>query len=115
MAKTFKEVFCDTFKCPPEKFEAQVFWKCLYPHAVPGALVIKAFNPDFFRADFELIQLISLDTSFAEIEADVQDFQFANSFGEHWLKKPLRLRLSGRRLLGLASQLYPSKNGVLNL
>jgi len=40
--KTFKEAFCERFKCPPERYEQKVFLRCLYRHALPVASVSRA-------------------------------------------------------------------------
>ena len=37
---TFRDLFCETYQCLAEEFRDTVFWRCLYPGAIPLARLI---------------------------------------------------------------------------
>jgi hypothetical protein len=54
--QTFKEAFCQRFRCSPERYETAVFWRAPFRHALPLAWCIGQIAPDFFADDLELIR-----------------------------------------------------------
>jgi len=102
---TFQEAFCARYRCPAAQFPDRAFRRCLYPHAVPLALVLRRLAPAFFREDLQLIQQLGLDQDLEEVDAALSDFQYVNRARRHWLRTGLKIRLSGRRVRELAADL----------
>ena len=104
--KTLQDTFCERQDCTAAQFENQIFWRCLYPHAVPLAWVLKKLNPSFFMDDRTLIQQLGFDRDLDEVDANLRDFQYVNNARRHWLRTGLKIRVSGRRVASLARKLF---------
>src|SRR5580765_1691964 len=66
----FGAAFCERYRCSMEDFDRRVFWKCLYPHALPLAAFLCWTNREFFRPDFDLIHSLASTTTFSEVRAE---------------------------------------------
>jgi len=104
--KTFKEAFCDRFNCPPERYEERVFWRCLHRHAIPVAILIHWINPEVFREDFDLIHEIGGMNDPLLFRGELDYFHGRNVRHDGWLRRYLRMRVSGRRMLKLKDALF---------
>jgi hypothetical protein len=106
--KTFRELFCEQFECPPEKFEEELFWKSVYRRALPLARLIHWLHPHFFQRDFAALRQLGVTTGHREFQSELQDYRYhLHSYG-HWAQKTLRVRISGQRLNRLFRRLRPS-------
>ena len=101
---TFKEVYCENYSCPPEHFGRQVFMKTLYPQARPLAL-FGGYRSARFARDRVLVDYCGTLRSFKEVEAEIKEY---TQLGENrrFLRRTLRLRVSGRRLARLAAECF---------
>lgn len=104
--KTFKEAFCERFRCPPERYEQSVFWRCLHRHAIPVAMLIRWINPEVFREDFDLIREIGGMNDPFLFRGEVDYFHGRNVRHDGLLRRYLRVRVSGRRVLKLKDALF---------
>jgi hypothetical protein len=102
----FKSLFCEFFQCPPADYEEQVFRKCLYFHARLAAPLIRTLSPAFFEEDFKLIQYLSAATNWRELNAEMVSFQDKNRYEGKFLRKTLKIRVSGRKAAALAQRLF---------
>src|SRR6185503_18617281 len=68
---TFRDLFCETYQCLAEEFRDTVFWRCLYPGAIPLARLIWHLNKGYFRPDVELIERVGNLTKPAEIRLEL--------------------------------------------
>jgi hypothetical protein len=105
IAKTFQQLYCDRHGCALEKFEKKIFWSCLYPHAVPFAALLRWFDRDFFRRDFEYLYLIGLATDANEFRREVEALEFSGQLDDGAFRRLLRLRVSAERLMKLQATL----------
>jgi hypothetical protein len=104
--RTFREIYCERHRCPPDKFTRRIFWRTLYPHARLVAPLILLFNYEFFSADRALIVYAGDALSVAQVRDEVRDF-FWDSNNRRWLRGALRLRVSGERLKNLSRRYLP--------
>lgn len=102
----FKALFCERFDCPPEKYEAWAFRRCLYFHARFLARLIRKLNPAFFAEDWSLLQYLGAAASSREANAEIRAFQDANRQKPNWLRTGLQIRISGRKAARLARQVF---------
>lgn len=58
-------------------------------------------NPQFFACDFKTIRQLGVATSFEEYVAEVDSFRSENRRHGGFLRRTLRMRVSGRRLMDL--------------
>lgn len=102
---SFRDAVCQHFRRAPEAYEEMVFSHCLYPHAIWPARLIRRFVPDYFSSDFELIRLVANKTGPEELRAEVRVHRSLFP-PETLLRRYLRVRLSGQRLLDLGVQVF---------
>ncbi|HWA87211.1 MAG TPA: hypothetical protein VG710_13370 [Opitutus sp.] len=103
---TFREAYCAQHECPPEQFAARVFWRSLYPHALPVAPLLLWLNYDYFSPDRSLILLAGDATSVTRVREEVRDY-FWDSANRGWMRRTLRLRVSGQRLKNVSRRYLP--------
>ncbi len=103
--RRFSDAVCEHFRCAPGAYAETVFWHCLYPHAVLPARLIRWFIPDYFDSDFELIRLVANSTESVQLRAEVRLHQMEPPPGI-LLRRLLRLRLSGQRLINLGGHVF---------
>lgn len=102
MSGNFRTAFCAHARCADAAFERTLFWQGLYRHAVPLALLIRWFAPNFFRPDEEFIRFVGADASLAEVEEDMERFEYGNRVQPHWLRTGLLIRVNQARIAALA-------------
>jgi hypothetical protein len=105
--RSFRHACCDWFGCTEAGYESALFWQCLFRHALPIAWIIRRFEPGFFREDFDLIHEVGAMTRPEIFRSEVNYFYGRNLRCKRWLRRVLRVRISGGRLLRLQRQLFP--------
>ena len=103
-AGTFRETFCESFQCPPAAFEEEVFWRCLYRHAVPVAAVLYRTRPELFKTDMDFIHEIGGVKNPDIFKNELNRFHGANVRDKTWLRGAFSVRVSARRLIRLKNQ-----------
>lgn len=104
----FRTAYCQRAHCEEASFEGMVFWRGLYWHALPFALVIRLFSRKFFRDDLELIRHVGADHSLEEVAEDVERFEYGNRVRSHWLRTGFRIHMSPGRIRALAAKCLKS-------
>lgn len=79
------------------KAERRLFWKGLYPHAVPFAPFLMVLRPGFFKPDRELIHGLANATTPQQSRDEMTYFIMSSANGT-WLRYRIRLRVSTRRV-----------------
>lgn len=105
--ETFKTAYCRRFGCAPGAFERRLFWRCLPLRAWPAALFFKMFYPSFFNADLEFLQGVGACRSSSQAVNEANSLGCDPALNEGLLRTPLGLRLSGRRLVRAAHEIWP--------
>lgn len=103
-SRDFRTAFCERFQCPPAEFEKRAFWRCLYPHATVAARLIQLVNPDYFEPDLRTLRHIGNASTVTHLLAEVNSFRADYRMRSRFLYDVLRLRISGKRVLRLASE-----------
>lgn len=104
--KTFRDAFCDSYRCAPERFEQALFWRALHRVAVPVAALVYWLKPDFFKEDLEAIRELGGARDADAFNHDVNLFYARNLRHGGFLRRTLDLRISGKRLIRI-------RNGVI--
>lgn len=105
--ENFRTAYCRRFKCPTKAFERRLFWRCLPLRAWPFAIVFRVFYPSFFNADLEFLHGIGGCKTPSEAVNEANSLSCDPALNEGILRTPLGLRLSGRRLVRTAHQIWP--------
>lgn len=109
--KTFKEAFCERYRCPSDQYLRRAFRKCLYRRAVLLAPIIMAVSPAFFQVDMDVIERIGSARSWRELHAELRAFSINSRLRTRPLRSQFRLRVSGNRICKLAEVLFgPQKS-----
>ena len=106
MARQFKTLFCERYKCSPSEYEERAFRKCLYWHARLLAPVLRLLSPGLFSADFKFINYLGETAGGREASAEALDFQDANRAKPNFLRTGLKIRVSGQKAASLARRLF---------
>ena len=103
-SKSFREAFCERYRCVPERFVPVALRKVL-PWRV--RLIRPFFTllyPDFFRLDFELVEMLGAAHSWSEINAALGAFSSNNHLRGGFYRNTLKVRASGRRVSRLVTK-----------
>jgi hypothetical protein len=103
--RSFQEAFCNQNECSIEEFESRVFWRCLHRRALPLSAFAYLIKRTFFEPDFRTIRQLGVAKSFEEFGEEVNSFRSENRRHGGLLRRRLRMRVSGRRLMALAFDL----------
>ncbi len=99
--RTFRQLFCEKYRCAPEAYDRKVFWRCLYRPTFPFAGLLYLVYPDFFTEDFKVIRLVGHTTTFKEFKTEIDIFYHNIRHSGGWLQHDFRIRISGSRLIAL--------------
>ena len=72
---------------------------CLYPHARPLASILRRLVPGYFVKDNQVIKYVGLATDANDVRTEVATFQETDHSRWRFLRRTLRLRVSGRRVM----------------
>src|SRR5262249_31800448 len=97
--KTFKALFCEIHRCPPEKFARRLFWAGLHRRALPFAKLLMLIKPRFFALDFQLVEEAGSSVAVDEFVSSINCFREDCKVEGSFLHEDLQLRISGKRLL----------------
>jgi hypothetical protein len=103
---TIRTTFCAQSKCSESAFERRFFWRGLYRHAVPLALLIEWLHPAFFRDDKAFVEYVGGDDCLGEVHEDISRFEYGNRIRQHWLRTGLRIRVNSARIAALVRQMW---------
>ena len=103
---TFKEVVCRRHGIAPADFVEFTFDFCLFPYARPAVRVLRALRPSFFASDLKMIESVA-DISDRKLVQKTLDRHRENFPVRGLLRRHLQLRVSGKKVLRLATKLLP--------
>jgi hypothetical protein len=104
--KSFKMAFCEVFGCSSERYETKVFWRCLYLHSLPLAIICCVICPSIFAKDRQLISTVANLSEMRELMAEADSFASEIRMDRKILRHRLYLRISGRKLVKLAASVF---------
>jgi len=89
-------------------FEEGVFWDALYSHARVPARILWRLWPSYFERDLDLVRRTGAATSLNELKFEIDNFRYQHpEFG--LLRRALKVRVSGQRIMKLARPLMPKE------
>jgi hypothetical protein len=105
---TFRERFCERFRCTPSDFELTVLWELLDPLPCAFGKLLARVKPEVLETDRRILRRVSRLDSVPDVLVAVQDLEkeyaARSDFGP--LRKIFKLRVSRDRLLKLTAQLW---------
>ncbi len=102
----FKVLFCERFGYPLPEYEERAFRRLLYGHAKPFAWLLRLLSPNFFLEDFKFVAALGAAVDSKEARADAANFHDVNKYAKGVLRTSLNLRVSGRKALRLAHEIF---------
>jgi hypothetical protein len=105
--KSFREGVTDRFDAP---YERTVFWHCLHRRSLPIAAAVYLINRDYFKLDFQTLRQLGLTRSLNEFREELEGYRYVYRREGGFFRKSLRVRLSGKRLMRMATNLFPEKS-----
>lgn len=106
--KSFRQLYCEFSGHPPEEFEKRVLLSCLFWHAGIVGRVFWLIDRRYFQEDVDLLGFLAVTQDYEEFKREVANHRFENP-PKGILRNLFRIRLSGRRLLKLAAELFPEE------
>jgi hypothetical protein len=97
---TLREVYCLVHSCAVDEFNDHLFWRSLYPHAVPFAVSLYLVNPTYFRPERELIAALGSASSQQQLDCELRHFNNRRVLG--WWRGRAHIRISTERLARIA-------------
>jgi hypothetical protein len=108
--RCFREAVCAKLGCAPEAYAQTVFWHCLYSHARLPAKVLARLRPNFFEDDLDLIRVVDDAETRAAFRREMDLHRYHHPL-QGFLREVLRIRVSGKKLTHLATQVLPRGSG----
>lgn len=99
--RTFEELYCRKWQCPPEQFRRRVFRSALPWHPRVISVLLGGFHGRFFAPDRILIGGVAEAQSLEAIAEEIRDF-FMDPANQTFVRKSCRLRISTKRLKAIA-------------
>jgi len=103
--KSFREVFCEHYRCPPARFETVAARKALPVFVRFLRPFILILDPGHFQLDFELMQQVGDARSWSEVNAVLGAFKSNNKLRGGFWRNTVKWRASGRRVSHLVRRL----------
>src|SRR5687767_5707635 len=105
--KTFRERFCEQFKCEDSNFEERVFWRCLNrPHAWIFAKFLFPKNRAIFKEDLDFIHELGGIRDPLTFKNEVNRYHGRNVREKGWIRGAFGIRVSGKRVMKLKNRLF---------
>ncbi len=94
----FSEQAIAQWECDDAAFVERTFWHALPRLTLPLAWLVRWVQADFFARDFELIRELGRTRDAQEYYFLIEQFRDETFRSGGWLRRRLRLRVSGMRL-----------------
>lgn len=108
--QSFRETFCERMGCADADYPARIFRRTLYGHARPLAFGLRLLRPDHFTIDDELIEVAGNARSWDEFNQALESHAFNNKLRGGFLRRQLKLRVSGQKLSRIAVRLLGARS-----
>jgi hypothetical protein len=104
---TFRERFCEQFKCELSLFEEAVFWRCLNrPHAWFFAKFIFPKRRFIFKEDLDFIHELGGVHDPLIFKNEVNRYHGRNVRERGWIRGTFGIRVSGKRVMKLKNRIF---------
>jgi len=103
---TFRERFCEYYKCGPEEFEQNVFWRTLHRHAYFLARWWHRRDPLIFKEDYDFIHEIGGVRDPLIFKSELNRYHGRNVRERGWIRGTLHVRVSGKRVIRLKNKIF---------
>ena len=103
---TFRERFCDIYKCAPGEFEEKVFWRTLHYHAYIPARWFYRRDPAIFKEDIDFIHEIGGVRDPLIFKSELNRYHGRNVREKGWLRGTFHVRVSGKRMIRLKNKIF---------
>jgi len=101
--KSIEGIFCEANCCEAEQFPEKVFWRCLHRRAFLLAPLLGGFRSAYFATDRAMILAVGRAFRMDQVREEV-NYYCTSPENHGWLRRAAKIRVSGRRLLQLASR-----------
>jgi hypothetical protein len=99
-------IFCERFNCAPSDYQEMALNKCFYLRARFLAPLIRRLMPKLFTEDLKFIMTLGTASDAWEAHKFVLAFHDTNRWNREFLRKRLKIRVSGRKAIELAHELF---------
>ncbi len=103
---TFRERFCETYKCAPADFEQAVFWRCLHRHGYFIARWWYRRDPTIFKEDIDFIHEIGGVRDPLVFKTELNRFHGRNVREKGWIRGAFAVRVSAKRVIRLKNRIF---------
>jgi hypothetical protein len=103
--RTFAELFCQRYHIPPQRYAPAMFRRCLHRRAWLLLPLARLLPGRFFAADYELIHEVGRLTRASGV-SDELALYYRQPGNRGFLRRRLRLRISGARVSRLVHRLF---------
>jgi hypothetical protein len=103
-SKTFREAYCHRFGCEPAHFEQSVLRRALHRRSLPIAWLMRVLKPGYFELEVRTLRYLGDAQSSREFRAELDSYRSEYRKQGGFLRNAFAFRLSGRRLIELASE-----------
>ena len=100
-----RTAYCQVYNCPVEEFEPRVLKQTLFGHARLIRAIVRIIRPESFYAEYLLVKQAGDKILISDVQLDVDFYQHKYVTG-FLLRESFKVRLSGRRLVSLARDVF---------
>jgi hypothetical protein len=111
-SKSFREAFCERYRCAPERFVPVALRKVLPWRVRFLRPWFSLLYPDYFRLDYELVEMLGGARSWSEVNAALGAFSSNNRLRGGFYRNTLKVRASGRRVSRLVTRVVGDRDGA---
>lgn len=97
-SKSFRESFCEKYRCPTERYVLLATRKCLPWRVRLLRPFILLLHPEHFQMDFEFVERAGNALNWSELNGAIGAFDGNNRLRGGFYRNTLKLRVSGKRL-----------------
>lgn len=109
--KSFKDAYCERYRCSPERFVILVFKKGLYRRARLIGPLLMFFRPRFFQLDIDLINELGTARSWGDFNSIITNHVQSSHLRSGYLRNAMKVRVSCHRLKRIATRLFGRREG----
>jgi hypothetical protein len=103
---SFKEAYCERYRCSPEQFVHCAFKHGLYRRARFIAPAVMLFSRRLFQLDIDLIHEIGATRSWGDFNSVISNHVQSSHLRSGFFRNVLKLRVSCSRLKRIAMKLF---------
>lgn len=103
---TFRERFCEQYKCAPADFEREVFFRCVHWHGQIFARLLYRKDPAIFKEDLDFIHEVGGVRDPFVFKSEVNRFHGRNVRERGWIRGVFVIRVSAMRAINLKNKLF---------